>query len=83
MDLFIPSDCRPDTQAYIQKMDEEKRQKEGGKGQDNRSFIAKYVSSFPYTVEPRYNEVLGTMNPTLLYQWNLVITRSDIIKILL
>ncbi|XP_071487582.1 ER membrane protein complex subunit 10-like [Diadema antillarum] len=32
----------PETQVYIQKMEEERLQKEKGKGQDNRSFFSKY-----------------------------------------
>ena len=34
----------PDTQTYIRKLEEERRAKERGKGKDNRSFFAKYVS---------------------------------------
>ncbi len=35
---------RPDTQAYIQKLEEEKIAKAKGNSTDNRSFFAKYVS---------------------------------------
>jgi hypothetical protein len=34
----------PDTQTYIKKLEDERREKERGKGKDNRSFLAKYVS---------------------------------------
>ena len=36
----------PDTQTYIRKLEDERREKERGKGKDNRSFFAKYVSAF-------------------------------------
>ena len=36
--------CSPDTQTYIQKLEKEKRDKAAGQTQDNRSFLAKYVS---------------------------------------
>ena len=32
----------PDTQTYIKKLEDERREKERGKGKDNRSFLAKY-----------------------------------------
>ncbi|XP_073245641.1 ER membrane protein complex subunit 10-like [Porites lutea] len=32
----------PDTQTYIQRLEKEKREKQAGKTQDNRSFLAKY-----------------------------------------
>jgi len=37
--------CSPDTQTYIQKLEKEKRDKAAGQTQDNRSFLAKYVSA--------------------------------------
>jgi len=37
--------CSPDTQTYIQKLEKEKRDKAAGQTQDNRSFLAKYVST--------------------------------------
>ena len=33
---------RPETQVYVQRMEEEKVQKEKGSSADNRSFFAKY-----------------------------------------
>ena len=34
----------PDTVAYLQRLEEEKRSRQHGAAQDNRSFLAKYVS---------------------------------------
>ena len=42
---------RPETQAYIQKIEEEKAAKQKGDTQDNRSFFAKYVSTIITTGE--------------------------------
>lgn len=42
--LFLMMYFSPDTQTYIRKLEEERRAKERGKGKDNRSFFAKYVS---------------------------------------
>ena len=36
----------PETATYIQKLEKEKRDKAAGQTQDNRSFLAKYVSFF-------------------------------------
>lgn len=33
----------PDTQTYIQRLDQERQEKLKGEGTDNRSFLAKYV----------------------------------------
>ena len=43
--------CRPDTQSYIQKMEQEKAEKAKGQQADNRSFIAKYVSCYTYRTQ--------------------------------
>lgn len=37
---------RPDTASYIQKLEREREAREKGELKDNRSFLAKYVSSF-------------------------------------
>jgi len=41
--LFV-AEIRPETQAYIQKLEQEKLEKAKGQQADNRSFFAKYVS---------------------------------------
>lgn len=38
--------CRPDTQTYIRRLEQEKAERARGENADNRSFFAKYVSSF-------------------------------------
>lgn len=43
--------CRPDTASYIQKLEKEKEARERGEVKDNRSFLAKYVSSFYDKIE--------------------------------
>jgi len=35
---------RPETSLYVKKVEEEKKKKLKGEGEDNRSFFAKYVS---------------------------------------
>ena len=39
---------RPETQAYIQKLEQEKIEKAKGQQADNRGFFAKYVSNIAY-----------------------------------
>lgn len=39
---------RPDTQTYIQRLEQEKSEKLRGDKTDNRSFFAKYVSLLPF-----------------------------------
>ena len=41
----------PDTVAYLQRLEEEKRARQHGATQDNRSFLAKYVSSLELNLE--------------------------------
>lgn len=41
---------RPETQVYIQRMEQEKADKVKGQESDNRSFFAKYVSIFIFVV---------------------------------
>lgn len=44
--MFVTCACfRPDTGAYIQKLEREREARERGDVKDNRSFLAKYVSS--------------------------------------
>ncbi|EDO36370.1 predicted protein, partial [Nematostella vectensis] len=40
--LYQSNGPLPDTQTYVQRMEKEKRDQAGGKGKDNRSFLAKY-----------------------------------------
>jgi len=42
--FFLILYIRPDTQAYLQKIEREKQEKAQGDQGDNRSFIAKYVN---------------------------------------
>jgi len=41
---------RPETQAYIQKLEQEKIEKAKGQQADNRGFFAKYVSYIAYCI---------------------------------
>lgn len=63
----------PETATYIQKLEKEKRDKAAGQTQDNRSFLAKYVSFFFCTM-------FLTMHKTSLFHYEL---SSDIQRILL
>ena len=63
----------PETATYIQKLEKEKRDKAAGQTQDNRSFLAKYVSFFFCTM-------FLTMLKTSLFCHKL---SSDIQRILL
>lgn len=52
--LMIYIFYRPDTATFIHKMEREREAKEKGANQDNRSFLAKYVSIFfnPFCAYP-------------------------------
>ena len=63
----------PETATYIQKLEKEKRDKAAGQTQDNRSFLAKYVSFFFCTM-------FLTMHKTSLFHYEL---SSDTQRILL
>ena len=45
--VLMSSMFRPDTQTYIQRLEQEKAEKMRGDKTDNRSFLAKYVSLLP------------------------------------
>lgn len=63
----------PETATYIQKLEKEKRDKAAGQTQDNRSFLAKYVSFI-------FSTMFLTMLKTSLFCHKL---SSDIQRILL
>ena len=65
----------PETQTYIKKLEDERREKERGKGKDNRSFFAKYVSC------TRGNFVLdqSASNPIRMPEYLLLLVRRYII----
>ena len=68
--IYIFYTCRPDTQSYIDKIKREESEKVKGGKEDNRSFIAKYVSRFVILCIQWREDLLLRPHPQWFENWS-------------